>query len=39
MYSAGFFAQIKNCDIIILVERIWLVIIQIKTSTNEANIP
>ena len=23
----------------ILVERIWLVIIQIKTSTNEANIP
>ena len=29
---------LKNSDKIVLVERIWLVIIQIKTSTHEANI-
>ena len=39
MYSSGFFAQIWNCDKMILVEKIYLVIIQIKTSANEANIP
>ena len=39
MYTSGLFAQISNCDKMSFVERIWLVIIQIKTSTNEANIP
>ena len=29
----------KISDKMVLVERIWLVIIQIKTSTHEANIP
>ena len=39
MYTSGSFAQIWNCDKMILVERIWLVIVQIKTSTNEIDIP
>ena len=39
MYTSGFFTQIYNCDKMILVERTWLVIIQMKTQTNEANIP
>ena len=33
LYTSGFFAQIQNCDKMVLVKRIWLVIIQIKTST------
>ena len=39
MYTSGFFAHIQNCDKMIIVERIWLVILQIKTSINETNIP